>query len=383
MARRLGVFILYITGVTVGKIPLHSPFTKILPQATTPVYKFRSKEYSGEPWFRAQTLIVHHLEQEELMAFAPKARVAQADTQAPQAPQEPPVIPFPFMKLPLELRTMIYRIHFAQPAEPHHLSLFDDLPFGPCSFRMVNGGVPVRVLWTLSKDLYHEAMPLYFKITDFTFNSLESLAQFLDKIGPYHRQHVSSVNLNIYKFDSSMARDNRLSDDETYAGLQAVKLLRNCPALRRMKFSFSSTVSHMAETSELFRAILKIRGLDFVDVSRFRSWPGPSPADLIQAQEHNEQALQVLKRPYRAAAVKKREERGISNVVVPRTFFGSINKSEVRGWFDVRMSKVVMEFSEDSASRCTAMEYLKREKNLVEASFGHVKDEQSQVLQPL
>ena len=326
------------------------------------------------------------------MAFAPKARVAQADTQAPQAAQQPPVVPFPFMKLPLELRTMIYRIHFAQPAEPHHLKsvdlmpslcLFDDPPLRPCPFRMVNGGVPVRVLWTLSKDIYHEAMPLYFKNTEFTFNSLESLAQFLDKIGPYHRQHVSSVNLNITAFDFSMARDNCLSDDQTYAGLQAVKLLRSCPALRRMKFSLPPTVSHMAETSELFRAVLKIRGLDFVDVYRSRSWPGPGAADLIQVQEHNEQALQVLKRPYRAAAIKKREERGISHVVVPRTFFGSINKSEVRGWFDERMSKVVMEFSEDSASRCTAMEYLKREKNLVEASFGHFEDEQSQVLQPL
>lgn len=168
-----------------------------------------------------QTLIVYDLKHEELMAFAPTARVAQADM---RASQEPPVVPFPLMKLPLELRTMIYRIRFAQPAEPHHLmpvglmpSLcsFDELPLQRCSFRVVNGGVPVHVLWTLSKDLYHEAMPLYVRNTEFTFNSLESLAQFLDKIGPYHRQHVSSVNLKIPRLDSSMARDHRLSDNET------------------------------------------------------------------------------------------------------------------------------------------------------------------------
>lgn len=116
-----------------------------------------------------------------------------------------------------------------------------------------------------------------------------------------------------------------------------------------------------------------------MDVYGFWSWP----RHLLQFQEHDERALQVLKRPHRAAAVKKREERGISHVVRPRSFFGSINKSEVRDWFDVRMSKVVMEFSEDSASRCTALEHLKRERNLVEASFGHFEDKQSQVLQPL
>ena len=55
--------------------------------------------------------------QEELMAFAPKACIAQAD---PQPPQSPPVVPFPFMKLSLELRTIVYKIHLSQPAGPYH-----------------------------------------------------------------------------------------------------------------------------------------------------------------------------------------------------------------------------------------------------------------------
>lgn len=353
-----------------------------------PVYNFRSKEYSDEKWCHAHKLMIHDLQQEELAAFAPKARVAQTDMRAPQAEQEPPIVPFPFMKLPLELRTMVYKMHFAQPVIPRHietvcsmpsLCLSDVSPLQRCPFGVVNGGVPVRVLWTLSKDLYHEAMPLYFRNTEFTFYTLESLAQFLDKIGPYHRQHLSSVNLSSPKYDSSIIRDNWLSDSETYVGLQAVKLLRDCPALRRMKFGLPPTASHMAETSEVFRALLEIRGLDSVDVHGFWRWPSTP----LRFQEHDGQALQVLKRPHGAAAVKKREERGISHVVVPRTFFGPINQSEVRDWFDGRMSKIMMDFSEDSASRCTALEYLKRERKLVEASLGHFEDEQSRVLQPL
>ena len=341
-------------------------------------FKFRSKTYEGIDREIIRRDVISDLRQEELMAFAPKARVAQEDTPAPPAPQGPPLASFPFMRLPLELRTKIYKMHFSQAAEftpflSRRCCLISpaDLFGHPNNgFWTSNEGVPVRLLWTLSKDLYHEAMPVYFQTTTFTFNSLESLAHFLNVIGPYHRQHVTSVNLNSSKFYSSMDREN-VSDAETYAGLQAVKLLRKCPALRHMQFNLPLVRYHLAETSEFFRAILKIRDLESVDIQPVAN-EYCTPADhLMKAHEHNGQVLQVLKQPHRPAAIKKREEQGISRVVVPRTFFGSVKRCEVRDWFDAKELEAVTESSEDGALGYTVLEHLKRERKLVEASLDH------------
>ena len=352
-----------------------------------PEVEFRSKKYEGKDWGSIHSNIISDLRGEELMAFAPKARVAQADTPVPPTPQDPPLAFFPLMKLPLELRTMIYKMHFAQAAEfayfPSTMFHFGGLAFQGCGCGTSNGGMPVRLLWTLSKDLYHEAMPLYFQTTKFTFNSLESLAHFLNVIGPYHRQHVTRVNLNSPRFDSSMDGEGHVSDSETHAGLQALKLLRKCPALRHMQFNLPPVRYHLAETSEWFRAILKIRDLKSVDLEPVDVTEYWAREDLMKIYEHNSQALQVLKQPHRPAAIKKREEQGISRVVVPRTYFGSVKRSEVRDWFDAQEWEAVTKFAEDSALGYTELEHLKRERKLVEASFDHSEDDQDQVFKPL
>ena len=351
-------------------------------------FKFRSKTYHGD-WESINREIISDLRREELMAFAPKARVAQEDTPVPPTLQGPPLASFPFMRLPLELRTIIYKMHFAQAATftslPSPRVSFEGHAFQSRGVWTSNEGVPVRLLWTLSKDLYHEAMPLYFQTTEFTFNSLESLAHFLNVIGPYHRQHVTSVNLNSSRFDSCVDRGHPVSDSETYAGLQALKLLRKCPALRHMQFNLPIVPYHLADASEWFRAILKIRDLKSVDIKPVNIndyWPWPR-YDNMKIRKHNKQVLQVLKQPHRPAAIKKREDKGISRVVVPRTFFGSVTRSEVRDWFDARESAAVTESSKDVVLGNTELEHLKRERQMVEASFDHSEDDQNQVLNPL
>ena len=341
-------------------------------------FKFRSKTYEGIDRESIRRDVISDLRREELMAFAPKARVAQEDTPVPAAPQGPPSAVFPFMRLPLELRTIIYKMHFSQAAEftpflsPRSCLISPGELFGkPNGFWTSNEGVPVRLLWTLSKGLYHEAMPVYFQTTRFTFNSLESLAHFLNVIGPYHRQHVTSVNLNSSRFDSSMDGEHHVSDAETYAGLQALKLLRKCPALRHMQFNLPIVPYQLAETSELFRAMLKIRDLKSVDIEPVADEYGTPDDHLMKIHEHNGQVLQMLKQPHRPAAIKKREEQGISRVVAPRTFFGSFKRYEVRDWFDAKELEAVKESSEDGALGYTVLEHLKRERKLVEASFDH------------
>ena len=241
-------------------LEIHTPvnLTGILPQITMAVLESRSKRYDSEDWFYIWKHIIHHLRQEELMAFAPKACIAQAD---PQPPQSPPVVPFPFMKLPLELRSIVYKIHFSQPGEPHHLvppsrshihvvSTNFRMDVAPSGLSM--GGSCASTMVTFKKDLYHEAMPLCFQTTQFRFNSFMSLGQFLNVIGPYQQQHLTSVILDDCRCDTSKLSENYLSENVIHAGLRAMKLLRSCAALRHLKITLPATVSHMAETSEYF-----------------------------------------------------------------------------------------------------------------------------------
>ena len=116
--------------ITVASQPseIHqSLWTVFIPQVTMPEFEFRSKKYEGEDWRSIYTDIISDLRREELTAFAPEARVAQADKPVPPTPHGPPLAFFPLMKLPLELRTMVYKMHFAQAAEftyfPSSLSL--------------------------------------------------------------------------------------------------------------------------------------------------------------------------------------------------------------------------------------------------------------------
>ena len=125
-----------------------------------------------------------------------------------------------------------------------------------------------------------------------------------------------------------------------------------------------------------------IKGLHSLDVYDYFSRYSFREPGFLKYHKYNEQALQVLKRPHRPAPVKEREEKGISYVAEPRISFVPINKLIVEDSFDVRESEAVTEVLEDSASGCTELKYLKRERKLVEASFDHLKTQQNQVLNP-
>lgn len=101
---------------------------------------------------------------------------------------------FLLMKLPLEIRFMIYNEHFCQIGEP--IGKERVYPARPvCRLLVVNQGVPVRKLFLVSKFVYQETMPLYFRAKHFQFSSPRSLAKFLDIIGIYQRQHITTITL--------------------------------------------------------------------------------------------------------------------------------------------------------------------------------------------
>lgn len=116
---------------------------------------------------------------------------------------------FPFMKLPTELRVMVYNYHFFQAIE--HLTplcwatvqpedVAECTPGGPvCRLGVVNKGVHLGNLWIASKTIYHEAMPIYFSTHYFQFASIETLGDFLTTIPHYHRQHITKLRFNYSK----------------------------------------------------------------------------------------------------------------------------------------------------------------------------------------
>lgn len=135
------------------------------------------------------------LKQHELDSFAPRTL---SNSQYGTGALSSNMPTFPLMNLPLELRLSVYYFHFTQSMEPHWVFTEKDHQckgHRDCPIRTHNRNVPVRLLWTVSKTLYREAMPIYFQSKTFKFFSRQSLGHFLKCIGAYHRQHIKSLDL--------------------------------------------------------------------------------------------------------------------------------------------------------------------------------------------
>lgn len=75
---------------------------------------------------------------------------------------------FAFMKLPLELRVMIYQQHFLQSRDAFTGS--KSCAAGTmCPYGIYNANIPVGELLLVSKTIYNEAMPIYFGTKDLKF----------------------------------------------------------------------------------------------------------------------------------------------------------------------------------------------------------------------
>ncbi|MCJ1456063.1 hypothetical protein MMC28_006420 [Mycoblastus sanguinarius] len=293
---------------------------------------------------------VEGLKLQELNAFAPpKVKLARSSPD----PQRESESSFPFMKLPYELRQIVYNYHFLQPVEDHRHC--DNLHWCPseerCVFRTFNEGIPVRMLWTVSKAIYQEAMPLYFRTKKFIFTSLTSLIHFLSIIGPYHRQYITNVALET---------PNDFLCEEDSIRSKAFTLLCKCPALTSLRISFEMCISLVGDytfqspTEEELRHalvaiqdLLKLRGIQTLDIVFFDTWLDESRAPRDSLAEN----LQVLKQPYDAAAVEKRAMEGISPNPIPReNFLGDVIIGKLRCYGTATLEDSVCAFVAISAN---------------------------------
>ena len=199
---------------------------------------------------------IDQLQLKEMMAFyeIPNPRTLSAKLSTIKAS-------FPFMKLPPEIRIMIYNLHFFQPADGDSQQQF--CAAGEfCRFRRCNNDIPVRMLFMLSKAIYAEAMPLYYRTKTFRFYHCR-VASFLAKIGPDQRQHVTKVAFNLKPYNARVE----------------IPALLGCPSLRELTIVVDDAVGLWAglrrkglnvphrTTHTPLELLLRIRSIERVTVS--------------------------------------------------------------------------------------------------------------------
>ncbi|KAL8889599.1 MAG: hypothetical protein Q9215_003159 [Flavoplaca cf. flavocitrina] len=251
------------------------------------------------------------------MSLATARSIDQTEEQAP----------FPFMKLPAELRVMVYQYHFFQSAEhlAGHCEFARERACGSggpaCRLGIVNEYVHLGNLWITSKAIYHEAMPIYFSTHDFHFSCIGDLFKFLTTIPYYHRQHITKLSF-VYTNGCRIPKSARIDNFDIH---QAFRLLSECPNLIELGICLSGF-----ETNRIFQSqwglktLLKLRGIERLTLEEVDGWADAQITSL-------DRSLSVLKGPYSPAEEKRRQARGIAkDMIVLRTCFDG-SEMDTRG----------------------------------------------------
>lgn len=254
----------------------------------------------------SHALPFYQLERIEKDAFSPKNKTYFHSNQERQSLAVDAT--FPLMRLPLEIRLMIYEFHFLQAGEVPEAEK-NCLAGESCRAKIYNRNVPIRMLWMASKTLYHEAMPVYFWTKNFRFLDADYLLAFLRTIGPYHRQYITQITLYLRQIDNA----------------NVFKQIAQCSSLEHLSLVIKPYRYQRTELMRrpAIRSLLKIRNLKSVHFEILCTQdnrPAPSSEDVEEFVEN----LQVLKQPYDAATLKQRAARGLSGTSGVRTTFGRV-----------------------------------------------------------
>ena len=207
--------------------------------------------------------------------------------------------PFAFMRLPIEIRNMIYRDLLIDSVPiviySAYSSLYEDrrrADVAPAYRRawhilkrtMVPRVSSPKILYQLaltSRGVYREAMPIFFAHTTFELEDLRCVPKFFGSLSPNSRRAVASINL-------------------WYVGkapAAAFKMLATCVGLRRLRINMHDWETHDMMSypdNDLMnlpglRECLKMRGIAHVDVAVERE--GGLPDFMKKILGNLEQAL--------------------------------------------------------------------------------------------
>jgi len=231
---------------------------------------------------------------------------------------------FPLMKLPLELRSKVYKAHLIVPGS---IALIhwkvavlrvDGNVHNPSHQTEEPIDLSVCKLWAVSKTVYHESVPIFFRYNSFRYDNLTRLASFLTCIGPTARRNLTTVSMH-------------------YSGkapAKAMKILKECIGLRHLTIEITrGSLAFMPQSSQdpeidVMRMygltdLLKVRGIEKLVVTA-------SPnllryyADVYETVPLLEDALQVLKQPHRPDQLRRQEKKDYPKTAA-RTVFGKAN----------------------------------------------------------
>ncbi|KAI4139879.1 MAG: hypothetical protein L6R39_006067 [Caloplaca ligustica] len=231
---------------------------------------------------------------------------------------EPSSVPFPFMKLPPELRNMVYQLHFAD----NYVKFTDyscpntgEDEAGRPGRRVIraDGGLPLYIAMA-SKTLYHEIMPFYLTDRFFFFAKIEYLGDFLAQIGPYNRQHLTEVGFDYEKIAATDMFDIR----------EAFRLLGECPNLSKLRINIGAHHLWQKKRFPALATLLKIRDIKDLRI-RFEDayWVSYLYGEgLDGVKKAASKKFRVLKDAHSPAAIKRREAMGITKRTEPRMIFG-------------------------------------------------------------
>ncbi|KAL8926739.1 MAG: hypothetical protein Q9208_002813 [Pyrenodesmia sp. 3 TL-2023] len=252
-------------------------------------------------------------------SMAEEAKAPDVAVKGTLVPPPEPSGPFPFMKLPPELRIMVYKYHFAdytyrmggcschskKECEEGHTSRH-------LTYRYTRG-VPPHLL-AVSKAMYHEVMPLFFSGRLFSFEKIEDLGAFLAQVGPYNRQHITRIQFDYEKNGATNIFDIH----------EAFRLLGECPNLSSLSISIGAHHLWRKAAFPALATLRKIRGIEELKLVFGEAYwvTYLYGEELGPTREAVAKKFDVLTGPYSPAENKRREANGISKVAEPRIIFG-------------------------------------------------------------
>ena len=245
--------------------------------------------------------------------------------------------PFRLMDLPLELRTMIFKQFLVMPGPVlfrqtgwKKLTPFAALDSGesaaihdwsPSDFMLLEESKKIWQsdllnIFSASKSVYRETVPLYFGCNKFDFQTLDDMDKFISKVGAEYRWQIASIAVSYFG----------------RAPVKAVKRLNECVGLRELTlhvdcFSFAPFYSGKRPDASLpgMRDLLRIRGLDKIDLvmddEQFLFGYTPPAGDVIDGLRKQ---LEVLTEPRDPKQLKRQEKKDFPTKA-KRTVFGAAN----------------------------------------------------------
>lgn len=230
--------------------------------------------------------------------------------------------PFPFMKLPLELRTKVYKETLVMPGTivmniDVEVRIDCDIHNPPHrTYKPLN--VSVLDLCSTSRAVHHESLPVFFRYNLFHFDTCDDLVKFFSCVGPTSRRNVTSVYFG-FRGRAPAKAANALRQ---FVGLNYLTIEISGLTLDIIPHPYAWSPPCLMKANGL-AGLLKIRGIKELEIIQSPT-VAPNLTFLADSIPAFKEALQVLKQPHKPALLTRQEKKDYPQSRW-RTVFGKAN----------------------------------------------------------